>query len=74
VGYGDVSPQTPLGQAVAVVIMIFGYGIIAVPTGIVTVELSQAYRTPLTTRACRHCSADGHDASARFCKACGKEL
>ncbi|MFQ5458954.1 MAG: ion transporter [Myxococcota bacterium] len=74
VGYGDISPQTPLGQAIAVVIMIMGYGIIAVPTGIVTVELSQAARTPLTTQVCRHCNAEGHAPDARFCKLCGQKL
>ncbi|MDP3936590.1 MAG: ion transporter [Deltaproteobacteria bacterium] len=74
VGYGDISPETPLGQAFAVVIMIIGYAIIAVPTGIVTVELSRAARMPITTQACRHCNADGHDPDARHCKYCGEAL
>jgi len=74
VGYGDISPKTPLGQAVAVVIMITGYAIIAVPTGIVTVELTQATRSPASTQVCRHCSAEGHDADARYCKHCGEKL
>ncbi len=74
VGYGDISPETPLGQAFAVVIMIIGYAIIAVPTGIVTVELSQAARMPISTQVCRHCNAGGHDPDARHCKYCGAEL
>jgi voltage-gated potassium channel len=65
VGYGDVSPQTPLGKAFAVVVMLVGYGIIAVPTGIVTFELAQGVpRARITTRACPHCSGEGHDPDA----------
>ena len=74
VGYGDISPQTPLGQTIASIIMIIGYGIIAVPTGIVTVELSQAYRKEISTQACPECSAEGHDQDAKFCKFCGSQL
>ncbi len=74
VGYGDISPQTPLGQTIASIIMIIGYGIIAVPTGIVTVELSQAYRKEISTQACPECSAEGHDQDAKFCKFCGSRL
>jgi voltage-gated potassium channel len=74
VGYGDISPKTELGQAISAVIMIIGYGIIAVPTGIVTVELSQAYKREVSARACRQCSAEGHDPDAKFCKHCGEEL
>ena len=74
VGYGDISPQTPIGQAVAALIMITGYGIIAVPTGIVTVELSQAHKRTITTQACPQCSHEGHDGDARFCKYCGGKL
>ncbi len=74
VGYGDISPQTPLGQALASVVMILGYGIIAVPTGIVTVELGRASRRSVTTQACPSCAAEGHDADARFCKYCGARL
>jgi voltage-gated potassium channel len=73
VGYGDLAPQTPLGQALAVVVMLLGYGIIAVPTGIVTVELSRA-ATPPTAQACPHCGREGHDTDARFCKHCGAAL
>ncbi len=74
VGYGDISPQTGLGQFLASFIMILGYGIIAVPTGIVTVEMSQAFRKPVTTQACPECSADGHDTDAVHCKFCGAKL
>ena len=74
VGYGDISPQTGLGQALAAFIMIIGYGIIAVPTGIVTVELSQAVRRGVSTQACPGCGVDGHDKDARFCKYCGTNL
>jgi len=73
VGYGDISPQTSIGQILAAFIMILGYSIIAVPTGIVTVELSQVSSKKLT-RSCRACSAEGHDNDARFCKFCGAEL
>jgi voltage-gated potassium channel len=74
VGYGDLSPQTPLGQALAVVVMLLGYGIIAVPTGIVTVELGRAPLTQMTTQACPTCAAEGHDSDAVYCKYCGGQL
>ncbi len=74
VGYGDISPQTGIGQVVASVIMILGYGIIAVPTGIVTVELSRAVGEEVSTRACSECSAEGHDPDAVHCKYCGAKL
>jgi voltage-gated potassium channel len=74
VGYGDISPNTGLGQAVAAVIMILGYGIIAVPTGIVTVELTRAAGQKVTAQACSQCSAEDHDDDARYCKYCGSIL
>jgi voltage-gated potassium channel len=75
VGYGDISPQTELGQAISAVIMIIGYGIIAVPTGIVTAELAQSYKKKsVSTQACPQCSAEGHDPDAKFCKYCGAAL
>ena len=76
VGYGDISPQTPAGQALASVIMIMGYGIIAVPTGIVTVELSRAGQAerPVSGQSCPACGAEGHDLDAAFCKRCGTRL
>ena len=74
VGYGDISPKTGFGQAVSAIIMIIGYAIIAVPTGIVTVELSHAFQKKLTTQACPTCSAEGHDSDAKHCKYCGARL
>jgi voltage-gated potassium channel len=74
VGYGDISPHTALGQAVSAIIMIIGYGIIAVPTGIITAELTQAYKKNISTQACQQCSAEGHDPDAKHCKYCGAGL
>jgi len=74
VGYGDISPQTGLGQMLASLIMIMGYGIIAVPTGIVTVEMTQAFGRRVSTQACPMCSGEGHDADALHCKFCGASL
>jgi len=73
VGYGDMSPQTDFGQVVASLVMIMGYGILAVPTGIVTVELSNLNRST-TTQSCPECSLEGHDNDARYCKFCGANL
>ena len=73
-GYGDISPQTGLGQLLSALIMIIGYGIIAVPTGIVTVELAQAFKRQISTQACPECSAEGHDIDAKHCKYCGSRL
>ena len=74
VGYGDISPKTGLGQLLSALIMIIGYGIIAVPTGIVTVELAQAFKRQISTQACPECSAEGHDIDAKHCKYCGSKL
>ncbi len=84
VGYGDISPQTGLGQALAAVVMIMGYGIIAVPTGIVTAEITRiglgTGQRPRSvddgTRAliCPRCYAGDHDDNAAFCKQCGTQL
>jgi voltage-gated potassium channel len=74
VGYGDIAPQTVIGKALASVVMIMGYGIIAVPTGIVTVELAHARRAPISTEACPECGSGGHDADADYCKYCGGRL
>ncbi len=72
VGYGDISPQTPLGQTLASCIMLMGYGIIAVPTGIVTSAFVRP--APVSTQACPACGRDGHDVDARHCKYCGSLL
>ncbi len=74
VGYGDLSAQTALGKALASVIMIVGYGIIAVPTGIVTAEMVHSSHKETSTQACPYCSAEGHDKDARLCKFCGEGL
>ncbi len=74
VGYGDLAPQTPLGRAVASVIMIMGYGVIAVPTGIVTAELVAPITGVVSTQACPDCGAEKHSFDAIHCKICGAEL
>ncbi|WP_159878840.1 MULTISPECIES: ion transporter [Aquitalea] len=79
VGFGDITPKTPLGQALASMVMITGYGIIAVPTGIVTAEIARHTTTipaedQSATRLCPHCFTEGHDRDARFCKHCGGTL
>ncbi|MBE7555709.1 MAG: ion transporter [Anaerolineales bacterium] len=74
VGYGDVAPRTVLGQAIASVVMLLGYGIIAVPTGIVTIELARASQPGVSTQVCPACAAEGHDADAVYCKYCGTHL
>ena len=73
VGYGDISPQTPLGQTLSAFVMIIGYGIIAVPTGIVTSELSRADRES-ETLICPECGHTKHDEDASHCKYCGTKL
>lgn len=75
VGYGDISPGTPLGQFIASVIMILGYGIIAVPTGIVTAEMTKGkVEVELNTQACLNCNEDHHKDGAKFCHKCGELL
>jgi voltage-gated potassium channel len=74
VGYGDLAPRTALGQLLASMVMLMGYGIIAVPTGIVTLELSRASQPAISTQACPSCSAEGHDPDAVYCKYCGSQL
>ena len=84
VGYGDIAPQTTVGQFIATVVMILGYGIIAVPTGIVTVEFSKQGRNKanatsdmtlhLNTQCCPSCSVEGHRDEAKYCFNCGERL
>lgn len=75
VGYGDLTPQTPLGQALATVIMILGYGIIAVPTGIVSAEMiQQKHSSKSDSNQCTQCHSVGHDKDAFYCKYCGNKL
>jgi len=75
VGYGDLAPHTPLGQFIASIVMILGYGIIAVPTGIVTSELTRAENNIATnTQHCSNCSTEKHSDNAEFCYNCGLRL
>lgn len=75
VGFGDIAPTTPLGQFIAAFIMILGYGIIAVPTGIVTAEYnrSDSY-VHVNTQSCPNCNAEKHRDDAKYCYNCGEEL
>lgn len=74
VGYGDIVPHTAFGRLLAAMMMVTGYALIAVPTGIMTVELSNLSRTEDFTRCCPFCAKEGHETTASFCSACGKEL
>ena len=74
VGYGDIAPKTPLGQLLAVCLMILGYAIIAVPTGIVSAEMIRSGRQVEMARACPECSHRGHERTAVFCSRCGARL
>lgn len=76
VGYGDIAPRTVLGQTMASALMIMGYAIIAVPTGIVSVELAQAARSGqlVSTEVCPGCTAEGHALDAVYCRRCGEPL
>jgi voltage-gated potassium channel len=74
VGYGDLVPQTPIGQALASVTMLLGYSILAVPTGIITAELSKEMNIHRQLVKCPNCSQSGHDTDALYCKHCGSQL
>jgi len=78
VGYGEMHPQSPLGQFLASFIMIIAYTIIAVPTGIVTSEFTRAYKrrksSKVTTQVCSYCMKEGHDEGASYCYNCGNVL
>ena len=75
VGYGDIAPHTPFGQFIASIVMILGYGIIAVPTGIVTSEITRAdSKVATNTQHCPNCSKDKHSDNAKFCYNCGQLL
>ena len=73
VGYGDISPETSIGQFLASIVMIIGYAIIAVPTGIVTAEIIKDSKSQ-NTQVCPECMHDSHDSDAVFCKKCGSKL
>ena len=74
VGYGDIAPITPLGQGIASFIMLIGYSIIAVPTGIVTAEVVKNDADKIRKYACPSCEKEGHTKDAEFCKFCGHQL
>ena len=76
VGYGDIAPQTAIGQLLASLVMILGYGIIAIPTGIVGVEMAKdkGPNIHLNTNSCKNCAADKHKDDAKFCYKCGEQL
>jgi voltage-gated potassium channel len=75
VGFGDITPKTPLGQILSSFLMIMGYGIIAVPTGIVSVELANATRpTTVSGQSCPSCSVEGHQPDALYCRRCGHAM
>ncbi|MCU7372268.1 ion transporter [Paucibacter sp. O1-1] len=75
VGFGDITPKTDLGRAIASLMMLLGWGVLAVPTGIVTAEMTaQRHGRPTTTRSCHDCLSEGHLPEARFCRDCGAEL
>ncbi len=74
VGFGDIAPQTGLGQVLAAALMIMGYSVIAVPTGIVSAEMTSARHSARQRRTCATCGHDEPDQAARFCRRCGAGL
>ncbi len=76
VGYGDITPQTGLGKLIASFMMLLGWGILAVPTGIVTAEMTsqRMAQRRASARICPQCQSDGHELAARFCKDCGAPM
>lgn len=74
VGYGDLVPATPLGKGIAALAMLLGYSILAVPTGIITAELSQEISAHRSLVKCPNCERTGHESDALHCKYCGSEL
>ena len=73
VGYGNVVPVTVIGKIIASIIMLLGYGIIAVPTGIVTAGILKTKKN-ISTQVCINCSHEGHDEDALHCKFCGSKI
>ena len=74
VGFGDITPLTTFGKFIASFVMIMGYGIIAVPTGIVTFEIATSIKSAREKRICEHCGHGVHDLDANYCKSCGEKL
>jgi voltage-gated potassium channel len=73
VGYGDITPHTPIGRILASILILIGYSIIAIPTGLITTHMTSAWQHR-RARACSNCQHAAHDENARFCNACGSEL
>ncbi|HCK7257935.1 TPA: ion transporter, partial [Enterobacter bugandensis] len=71
VGYGDITPHTPLGRIVASVLILIGYSVIAIPTGLITTHMSSAFQNHKQRRKCPNCHQADHEHSARFCNRCG---
>lgn len=75
VGYGDITPVTTLGQFLSAIVMLLGYAIIAVPTGIVSSEIIRSDSDFVkSTQSCQYCGNEDHDEDAKFCKICGENL
>ncbi|HCT40836.1 MAG TPA: ion transporter [Moraxellaceae bacterium] len=74
VGYGDLVPKTGLGQAIATLVMLVGYSVIAIPTGIFTSDLLMEMQRQRNDRHCPDCAASGHESDAKFCRHCGHDL
>lgn len=74
VGYGDITPHTVMGQLIATLVMLTGYSIIAVPTGIFTAEIAQEMQRQRTQKVCQNCHSAGHEGDADYCRKCGAEL
>jgi len=74
VGYGDIAPVTSIGQFIASIVMILGYAIIAVPTGMVTAQMIKSDSKSISNKSCSNCSKEGHDSDAKFCKFCGESI
>lgn len=74
VGYGDITPHTVIGQVIATLVMLTGYSIIAIPTGIFTAEIAQEMQRQRSEKNCQNCTTSGHEADAEYCRKCGAEL
>jgi voltage-gated potassium channel len=74
VGFGDITPKTDLGRFITSIMMLMGWGTLAVPTGIVTAELASSRNEKITTRTCKECMSEGHGVTDQFCRHCGAKL
>ncbi len=74
VGFGDITPKTDLGRFITSIMMLMGWGTLAVPTGIVTAELASSRNEQITTRTCKECMSEGHAATDQYCRHCGAKL